>query len=235
MRKSILVQFLRHSGFWLTTSDDVNIVIDPVLSSSYRGQELIPPPFEPTAIEKADAILITHLHPDHFDAQTIYGITRRTGAKVIAPLDVIGKLTLPNKKTRSVEPGETVSVKSVKIHVIGVGTYEWWDEEEKENIGYKLVTGDGIELLHPSDSLPLPKDAMGTDILFTHIAVKSPNKRKIFDLIRKTQPQFVIPMHYGTYTSIRADPEEIRDEVETEKTKMLVFYPGQVRKIQFNP
>ena len=66
-KRSILVQFLRHSGFWLTTSDDVNVVIDPVLSSRYRNEELVHPPFEPRAIEKADAVLITHLHPDHFD------------------------------------------------------------------------------------------------------------------------------------------------------------------------
>jgi len=84
-KRSILVQFLRHSGFWLTTSDDVNMVIDPILSSSYKGQELIPPPFEPTAIEKVY----------HFDAETINGIRGRTGANVIAPLDVINKLNLP--------------------------------------------------------------------------------------------------------------------------------------------
>jgi len=217
----------------------VNIVIDPILSSSYRGQELIPPPFEPTAIEKADAILITHLHPDHFDAQTIYGITRMTGAKVIAPLDVIGKLTLPKEKTRSVETGETVSVKSVKIHVIGVGTYKWWDEE-KENIGYRLLTGDGVKLLHPSDSqeYTYAKDATGVDVLFTRIAWgpkrRESKKNRMVEFVKETQPKFVIPMHYGTYTSIRADPEEIRNEVESEKTKMLVFCPGQLRKIQLS-
>jgi L-ascorbate metabolism protein UlaG (beta-lactamase superfamily) len=53
------------------------------------------------------------------------------------------------------------------------------------------------------------------------------------EFVEKTQPAYVIPMHYGTYTSIRMDPEEIRSELETEKTKMLAFYPGQTGMIQF--
>ena len=236
-KRSILVQFLRHCGFWLTTSDDVNIVIDPILSSSYEGVELIPPPFEPTAIEKAAAILITHLHRDHWNRETVVTIAKKTGAEVIAPSDAINELNFyfPSIKTRSVKPGDSLLIKSVKIHVSSVGPYQWW-ETKKENTGFKIVTGDGIELFHASDSLSLPKDAMVVDILFIGIAWK-PREREIkvrmIELIKKAKPEFVIPMHYGTYTSIRADPEEIRDEVETKKTKMLVFYPGQIRKIQF--
>jgi len=129
-------------------------------------------------------------------------------------------------------------VKSIEIRASSVGTYVW-GEEKKDNIGFKLVTEGEIRLFHASDCFPQPADIGEINIFFVRFPTPGAEKLgmtkgRMIELIRKTQPQFVIPMHYGTYTSIRVDPEELRNEIETEKTKMLLFYPGQIRRIQIS-
>jgi L-ascorbate metabolism protein UlaG (beta-lactamase superfamily) len=43
-------------------------------------------------VKKADLILITHRHPDHFDEAGVVDVVSRTGAKVVGPAGVIGRL-----------------------------------------------------------------------------------------------------------------------------------------------
>ncbi|HHE75780.1 MAG TPA: metal-dependent hydrolase, partial [Candidatus Aciduliprofundum boonei] len=41
------------------------------------------------------------------------------------------------------------------------------------------------------------------------------------------RPKFVIPMHYSTWPPIKANPEEMREELEKEGIKLLVLKPGE--------
>ena len=59
--------------------------------------------------ENVVAVVITHQHPDHFDAEKLAAIFAKNNAVlVLGPTDVIDKVEIENKKV--VSPGEKLSV-----------------------------------------------------------------------------------------------------------------------------
>ena len=75
------------SGFVIRSEDDV-IYIDPWLvppDPSRTTHRIYPPPFPPDAVRKALAVLSTHEHEDHCNSQTLLGLNKFTGARLLGP------------------------------------------------------------------------------------------------------------------------------------------------------
>ncbi len=64
------------------------------------------PVLRPKKVEAADLLLITHAHPDHFDAEAILEVCQQTNAKVVGPRSVIQALKrkLPEGLIVEMEP-----------------------------------------------------------------------------------------------------------------------------------
>ena len=71
----MMMKWLGHSAFQITTNHNLKILIDPFISNN---------PVSPVTVEElwADLILVTHGHQDHF-GDTLE-IAYRTGALIIA-------------------------------------------------------------------------------------------------------------------------------------------------------
>jgi len=117
---------------------------------------------EPEAVDGADAVLITHVHPDHYTPETL----RRTDA----PVHTIGQVArairdeAPDvaERVSVVTPGQGFEIGGV-VGVGGVGV-EVVNEQHAvihpdydrfDNSGYLLTVG-GTTLFHPGDSLEGP-------------------------------------------------------------------------------
>src|ERR687884_1415115 len=98
------LEWLGHSGFRIKTRG-ATVYIDP-----YRVGEG----------PKADLILITHGHYDHFSPQDVERLTKQ-GTEVIAPAAVAERLS---GRVRSIAPGEEIEPEHVRgVSVRAIAAY----------------------------------------------------------------------------------------------------------------
>lgn len=129
-------------------SDDGVVVIDP---GSFSEEE---------ALADADAVLITHEHGDHLDAEKLgRALTARPDLVIHAHPEVAATLERFGDAVRPVRPGDELVVAGLEVRVCG-GRHAviHADIPQIANVGY-LVNG---TVYHPGDSVvadDLPPDA----------------------------------------------------------------------------
>jgi L-ascorbate metabolism protein UlaG (beta-lactamase superfamily) len=124
--------------------EGVVIVIDPGVFT------------DPAALEGADAVLITHEHPDHYDAEQL----RATDAPVYTIAAVAQQIRegAPDLADRVVvvSPGEELSVAGVPVTAVGELHAVIHPELPRfDNSGYLLTLGD-TSVFHPGYALTGP-------------------------------------------------------------------------------
>jgi L-ascorbate metabolism protein UlaG (beta-lactamase superfamily) len=136
------------SWFWFKV-EGKNVHIDP--SYTPKGQS---PGVEMD--EKADLILITHSHGDHFQRKTVDGL--RTDATVVmAPAKVAGKLA-PISPTIAV-PGQELDLGWAKVkavHAYNLGLKGHFMHVKGKCVGYLLTVG-GRTIYHAGDTGLIPE------------------------------------------------------------------------------
>ncbi len=96
---TITIKFLTHASFQIKT-ESKNIYVD--LETRAKP------------IEKADIILVTHSHSDHFDPEKIKSV-RKDDTVIIAPSDCHARI---GGSVRSLKPGEMVHVGDIEIRAV---------------------------------------------------------------------------------------------------------------------
>lgn len=116
---------------------------------------------EPDAAEGADAVLITHEHPDHYDPERL----RRSGAPIFTVGGVADRIRedAPDlaERVTVVEPEQTWAIGgSVGVRAVGELHAEIHPELPRvANSGYLLTIGEGDDatsVFHPGDALTGP-------------------------------------------------------------------------------
>lgn len=168
---------LEHAG--------VRVVIDP---GAFTGRE---------AVEGADVVLITHQHPDHYDAEHLRAIdapihTVEAVAAVIrdqAP-DLADRLHV-------VAPGETLDV-GVPVEVVGERhAVIHPDYPRIDNSGYLLDLG-GTTVFHPGDALTVP--ARGVDVMLAPVSAPWLKLSEAVDLVRAVGAPRTVAIHDAVYS-----------------------------------
>lgn len=91
------------------TKDGRTLVVDPGVFSDARR-----------ATEGADAVLVTHEHPDHVDVEALRAAaTRNVALQVYAPAAVAELLGNLDDRVRPVAPGDTVDVAGFAVRAFG--------------------------------------------------------------------------------------------------------------------
>ena len=131
-----LVWYNSYSGTAIKTRSTL-IHIDPVEISA-------------RVIKKADAIVISHEHWDHFNREIVEDIHRNTGAMIIGNQEVVSQLsaTISEEKIKTLRPGEKLGVGKVKIRG------ERSKHPGREPLTLVITTEDGITVYHATDSEP---------------------------------------------------------------------------------
>lgn len=122
---------------------------------------------EEDAADGADAVLVTHEHPDHLDAVRL----RRTDAPVVTIEAVAARLreTAPDvaERVRVVAPGERLRLGPVGVRVVGEEHAVIHPELPlPDNSGF-LLDLDGTTVLHPGDALTV---VGGVDLLLLPVS-----------------------------------------------------------------
>lgn len=169
--------------------------------------------------EKADVILVTHEHYDHFSPDDIAKISK-PDTVIVAPQSVAAK---SNLKIKVVKPGDTLTANGVAIEVVpAYNPNKKFHPKSAGHVGY-IVTLNGKRIYHTGDTDEIPEMAQikcdialmpvsGTYVMTAAEAAQAANRLK---------PALAIPMHYG-------DADVVGTRKDAEEFKKLAQVPVEI-------
>jgi len=163
----------------------------------YAGARVVLDPggwTEPEAVDGATVVLITHEHPDHWNADLL----RRTDA----PIHTIAAVAavLPDdlrERTTVVTPGDRIDV-GVPVEVVGEKHAIIYDElPHFDNSGYLLEVG-GTRIFHPGDALTVPESPV--DLLLLPVSAPWMKSSECIDYARAVAAPRNLAIHDKIYS-----------------------------------
>lgn len=152
---------------------------------------------EPEALDGADAVLITHQHPDHVNPELLARALERRPFTVNGPASLAGVLGDAAETLTAVAPGESFTAAGVAIRAYG-GKHAVIhpDIPVIENLGYLI----NDVVYHPGDSLDVPEEVQ-VDTLFAPIHAPWSKFAEVVDFIRAVAPRRAYALHDGLLNS----------------------------------
>ncbi|WP_269858796.1 MBL fold metallo-hydrolase [Streptomyces sp. RPT161] len=161
------------------------------------GQTLVIDPgnfSEADAAVGADAVLVTHEHPDHFDEGRLRAALDANPAAEIWTLRSVADQIAPAfpGRVHTVGNGDTFSAAGFDVEVHGeLHAVIHPDRPRITNIGF-LVDG---SLFHPGDALTVPDKGVATLMLPVHAPWNKVSE--IIDYVREVAPRRAFSIHDG--------------------------------------
>ncbi|MGC4865065.1 MBL fold metallo-hydrolase [Micromonospora sp. DT53] len=143
------------------------------------------------ALDGADAVLITHEHPDHLDLAAVRLQLDRQSIPIHGPASLAGALGDAAEVLRPVSAGESFTAAGVAVRAYG-GRHAVIhpDIPVVDNLGYLI----NDVVYHPGDSLVVP-DETPVDTLFAPIHAPWSKFSEVVDFIRAVAPRRAYALH----------------------------------------
>lgn len=217
-----------HSNFQIT-SPGCTILIDPF----FTGNPVCPTQCQ--QIDKADVVLVTHLHGDH--AGDALDICRATGAKlggVVGLVDVFLAQGLPQTQVVNgigFNIGGTVMEKGVAFTM----TEAFHTSEAGCPTGFIIRLEDGFTIYHAGDTGIFANMALWGELYAIDLAllpsggVFTMDARQAAYAAKILQAKAVIPMHWGTFPVLAQDTKEFEQELaqRAPHCRFISLMPGE--------
>ncbi len=210
------ITWLGHSAVKIKGSK--TIYIDPFLTGNPAAS------VSAAEITEADVVIVTHYHGDHVgDA---FSICQKTGAILVGIHEIAVEAQAEGITAEGMNIGGTVVAKGVKVHMV-----QAWHSAEKGDPAGVVVELDEKTLYHAGDTgltydLKLVGEFFHPDLSFLPIGDRYtmgvPSAAKAVEFI---QTKKVIPVHYGTFPIVEADPEEFKRRVG-DTAEVIILKPG---------
>jgi L-ascorbate metabolism protein UlaG (beta-lactamase superfamily) len=136
------------------------------------------------ALRGADAVLITHEHPDHLDVEAV----RAAGLPVFAHPEVLAGL--PGVPGTPLEPGDTAEAAGFAIRVFG-GRHAHIHEDVPDLPNNAYLIGDRV--YYPGDAFSLPE--VPVDVLLVPVGGPWMKIAEAIDFVRAVRPNRAHPTH----------------------------------------
>jgi L-ascorbate metabolism protein UlaG (beta-lactamase superfamily) len=165
-----------------------------VLSEGDRRIVIDPGAFtDPTCLEGATAVLITHEHADHFEPQRLRAALDADPAlEVWTNTSVAGRLEGLGGRVHVVGHGDSVTVAGLEVHVHGELHAVIHPEIPRiANVGF-LVEG---RVFHPGDALTVPEEPVSTLLVPLHAPWSK--VAEVIDYVRAVDADQAYAVHDG--------------------------------------
>jgi len=211
------ITWLGHSAIEIRGSRTV--FIDPFLTGNPAAS------LTPEEITEADVVIVTHYHSDHVgDA---FSICKNTGATLVCIHELAVEAEAEGITAEGMNIGGTIEANGVKVHMV-----QAWHSAEKGDPAGVVIELDGKNLYHAGDTgltydMKLIGEFFHPDLSFLPIGDRYtmgiPSATKAVEYI---QTKKVIPIHYGTFPIVEADPEEFKTRVG-DMAEVIILRPGE--------
>jgi L-ascorbate metabolism protein UlaG (beta-lactamase superfamily) len=186
------VEWLGHAGFRVDVGGRASIYIDP-----YRI---------PADGPKADLILISHQHYDHFSIQDLERVRKDT-TQLLGPPAVAERL---EGNVHSLRAGEVVETNVYGVDVRAIPAYNTskrdndgrpFHPREAGCLGFELnVRGERIYHAGDTDVIPEMDEVAGVDIALLPVSgVYVMTSGEAAEAARRIAPKIAVPMHWGEH------------------------------------
>ena len=197
------VEWLGHSGFRIDVAR-ASIYIDPYRIGSDQP--------------KADLVLITHQHYDHFSIQDLERL-RKDDTHVIAPPAVAERL---DGNVHSLRAGEVVETGVYGVDVRAVPAYNTskrdgegrpFHPREAGCLGYEVnVRGERLYHAGDTDVIPEMDWVVGVEVALLPVSgVHVMTALEAAEAARRIQPTVAVPMHWGGHVGSEEDAQAFAD------------------------
>lgn len=193
------IKWLGHDGFEITAGD-LTLMIDP---------------FQVEGKRQADIILVTHAHYDHCSIDDIARLAKPSTVIVTEP-ESAGKLVGRCRDIRTVKPGDSLTVKGVRIDAVpAYNVNKHFHPKAKNWLGF-IVTIDGVRVYHAGDTDRIPEmDALAVDIALLPVSgTYVMTAGEAVDAAKAIKPKTAIPMHYSSIVGSDADAEAFKKALD---------------------
>ena len=184
-----------------------------------NGRTVIIDPFKVGAIsEKADILLITHEHFDHFSIEDIKRVA--TEKTIIVAIKSLEKdlSTLKVKQVKLVKPGDKLQVDALTVEAVPAYNVNKFREpgkpfhpKEDGKVGY-IITLKGVRIYHAGDTdLISEMKGLKTDLALLPVSgTYVMTAKEAADATKLLQAKLAIPMHYGKIVGSEKDAETFK-------------------------
>lgn len=135
------------------------------------------------------AIVITHLHPDHFDIEPVKALAKaHPRTIVIGPSEVTTQL--PDLETRAVQPGDNFTIEGIELEFFG-GEHNPIHPSRPvaQNVGVLIEE----RVYYPGDSFAIPERSV--DTLALPVGAPWLKISEAVDFLLAVSPRFAFPTH----------------------------------------
>ena len=218
------VRFLGHACFELSDGD-TNVLIDPFLTGNPKAA---------VAADDVDAttILLTHGHADHI-GDTV-SIAKRTGATVVAIVELAGEIGAEGVDVRDPNLGGTVNFDWGWVKLVPAWHTSTTPKGTVNTPAGLLINYKDTIVYHLGDTcvfsdLQLVGKHHPIDIALMCIGGHyTMDRTDGVDAAELIGAKTVIPCHYNTFPVIETDPQAFKSDVESATdSKVVLLEPGE--------
>lgn len=168
------------------TQGETTILVDPGNFSDF------------STVRDADAIVITHQHPDHLDMDKLDQLrSSNPHAQWFADPQTADKLTEARVTVTETEAGKTYTVGDLTME--GVGSIHAQIHpyiDRISNVGMVFSDVSGLRVFHPGDSLEGRPENI--DYLLVPVTAPWQAVKETIEFVRELEPRSLIPIHDKT-------------------------------------
>ena len=175
------------------------------IAIEYEGRVIYVDPVKENAeyekLPKADMILVTHSHYDHFDMAAIEAVQKEDTRILLDKTSAEGfqgdcYTMLPGAVA---EPFEDIRVEAVAAYNTSEHQLQF-HPKEREDCGYVVTLGGDVRIYVSGDTEPTPEQAALQNIDIAFICVNQPytmTPEQAVAAVKTIQPKIYYPYHYG--------------------------------------
>jgi L-ascorbate metabolism protein UlaG (beta-lactamase superfamily) len=195
------ISWLGHDGFKIKNSK--TIYVDPYVME---------------AGEKADIILISHEHFDHYSPGVIKKIVTPNTTIITTALVKRQLSGTKTKEIRAVKPGEKIFVDDVSVETVPAYNLnkfrspgQPFHSKQEEMLGF-IVTINGVRIYHAGDTDSVPEmEGMNVDIACLPVSgTYVMTAEEAAEAVSRIKPKIAIPMHYGSIVGDKNDADRFK-------------------------
>lgn len=192
------------------------VYIDP-FSKAMNGDE-----------ERADVIIVTHSHFDHFDPDAIKKLSDNETVVVAKEGCEVEKI---ENSSLVINPGDDIEVRNIKVKAVPAYNKHRFRSPgnpyhpQGEVMGV-IVEMDGLKFYHAADTDYLNEmkglEMEGLDLAFLPIGgTYTMDVEEAVKAVEAIKPDRVIPIHYNLIDGTEADPQSFKGKVESETSSKV--------------